>query len=367
MSALDMVLPPLTRQPTQTSMPSSVLVYGAGGMGRRMVQVLQAHGAAVEAVLDRGTPDGACAGIPVHRLDDWLSAHSARGRAVVVAVHNPSHSVADIARDLRVRGFGSVYTPIDVCEWLPGALPGSYWLDSPQVYAAHAEELAALHAMLNDDASRATLRAVLELRIHGNYGALGRPEPGQYFPASLPRWPQALRMIDCGAFDGDTLLAARAAGYGIEAALCFEPDPRNFDQLAVTARQVGADVSCLPCAVSRAAQQLRFRAEGTGSSHISVGGDMVAQALGLDQSFSAFRPNLIKMDIEGGEPDALSGAKELIQDCRPGLAISVYHEFSHLWSIPLMLRDWLPGHRFALRAHAYNSFDVVLYAQRHGK
>ena len=88
-----------------------------------------------------------------------------------------------------------------------------------------------------------------------------------------------------------------------------------------------------------------------------------SQALGLDEAFPAFAPNLLKMDIEGAEPDALEGAAELIRRFQPGLAIAVYHQYRHLWEIPLLLQRWLPRHRYFLRAHAHNSFEVVLYAQ----
>ena len=48
--------------------------------------------------------------------------------------------------------------------------------------------------------------------------------PHPYFPADVPRWSNGLRMIDCGAFDGDSVAAAMARGYRIEASLSFEPD-----------------------------------------------------------------------------------------------------------------------------------------------
>jgi FkbM family methyltransferase len=38
---------------------------------------------------------------------------------------------------------------------------------------------------------------------------------------------------------------------------------------------------------------------------------------------------LIKMDIEGFEMSALRGGRELMRDCRPNLAIAVYHDFEN--------------------------------------
>ncbi|MCL1985405.1 MAG: FkbM family methyltransferase, partial [Betaproteobacteria bacterium] len=173
--------------------------------------------------------------------------------------------------------------------------------------------------------------------------------------------------IDCGAYDGDTLLAAQAQGYGIENALCLEPDPKNFRKLVNTVQKAGISAICLPCAVGREASMLRFAAQGLDSSHLDPQGEVQVQAIGLDESFpllSSLAPNLIKMDIEGAELEALEGASRLIQTYKPNMAIAVYHHFSHLWEIPLLLYKWLPDHRFYLQVHAYNSFEAVIYAQR---
>lgn len=344
--------------------PRTALVYGAGGMGRRVVRALRARGVEVLAVLDRrAAPGSEIEGVALLTPEAGFAAFGVQ-HAVVIALHNPEHSVAEVRASLRTQGWQHVCTPVDVCRWFPDALPDSYWLVAPTVYAGYAAELEALSRMLADDASRDVLAGVLALRAEGRYEALPTPEEGQYFPASLPPWPGPLRFIDCGAFVGDTLACALEAGYVIDQAVCLEPDPLNFRKLVsmVQARRIPA--ICLPSAVAHEASFLHFAADGAGSSHLAAAGGTVVQALGLDQSFPGFAPNLIKMDIEGAEPDALEGAARLIADAGPGLAIAVYHQFDHLWRIPLMLQQWLPAHRFYLRMHAHNSFDVVLYAQR---
>ena len=87
------------------------------------------------------------------------------------------------------------------------------------------------------------------------------------------------------------------------------------------------------------------------------------QCVSLDEALPGFAPSLIKMDIEGAEMDALQGARTLIARHCPGLAISVYHRPEHLWQIPLWVNHAMPGaYRLSLRSHAYNDFELVLYA-----
>ena len=86
------------------------------------------------------------------------------------------------------------------------------------------------------------------------------------------------------------------------------------------------------------------------------------QCVSIDEALPSYRPTLIKMDIEGAEPDALQGAAKTIATTRPALAISIYHDPAHLWQLPLLIHSWQLDYRFHLRMHGESSFDTVLYA-----
>jgi hypothetical protein len=73
-------------------------------------------------------------------------------------------------------------------------------------------------------------------------------------------------------------------------------------------------------------------------------------------------PTFIKMDIEGAESVALTGAGTGIRHGRPVLAISAYHKQADLWELPRQVHDMAPDHRLYLRPHAGEGFDTVLYA-----
>jgi hypothetical protein len=71
------------------------------------------------------------------------------------------------------------------------------------------------------------------------------------------------------------------------------------------------------------------------------------------------RVDFIKMDIEGGEYDALEGGRETIQRFHPKLAICVYHaratalnfltiEDENIFRIPRLLHDICPDYTFYL-------------------
>jgi hypothetical protein len=68
------------------------------------------------------------------------------------------------------------------------------------------------------------------------------------------------------------------------------------------------------------------------------------------------------MDIEGAEPDALEGARALIQRERPVLAICAYHRCEHLWTLPPLLKSLLPSSHVSLRRYAEECWETVYYA-----
>lgn len=69
----------------------------------------------------------------------------------------------------------------------------------------------------------------------------------------------------------------------------------------------------------------------------------------------------IKLDLEGGEPQALAGAKETLKEFRPQLAVSIYHEIEHMWDIPLFLMDVLSDYDFFVEHYSYLREETLLY------
>ena len=74
------------------------------------------------------------------------------------------------------------------------------------------------------------------------------------------------------------------------------------------------------------------------------------------------RVDLIKMDIEGAEPNALAGAMRTIKQFRPQLAISIYHQPDHFLDIPQLLGDTLMNYCFYVRNYHFISNETILYA-----
>ena len=174
-----------------------------------------------------------------------------------------------------------------------------------------------------------------------------------------------MRLIDGGAFTGDSLALFLANGAELEAVAAFEPDPANYKQLcaeiAKSLPRLGEAIA-VPCGLGAKTEMLSFRAGAGAASAIGSEGEINIQVVALDDVLPSFAPTFLKLDIEGAEPLALNGAAKLIRRFRPRLAVCVYHEPQHLWTIPRLIREIEPSYRIALRYHQFNGFDVVAYA-----
>lgn len=72
--------------------------------------------------------------------------------------------------------------------------------------------------------------------------------------------------------------------------------------------------------------------------------------------------DFIKMDIEGAELDALTGAEDTIRRHRPKLAISIYHRLEHFWEIARWIDGLGLGYRFRLEHFTIHAEETMLFA-----
>ena len=286
---------------------------------------------------------------------------------MLIGIFNRSVDMAALEKKLRDWGWTSVIDFLELHALWPELLHDRFWLTRRDFYQGHLEELTRTDALWADEASRKLYRQIVHFRFTGDRRDLPAPDfKSQYFPPDIPGWKTPLRLIDCGAFDGDTVRQVLERGLSVEAIVALEPDPKNYAQLARTLQEVKRDRSfeatAWPCGAWRETKQMHFSSDGGEASAIDQAGGLVIQCLALDDALAHFRPTLIKMDIEGAEPEALQGARSLIRQSRSGLAICIYHRPAHLFEIPLLLAQWDLGYRFYLRSHAHSGFDLVLYA-----
>lgn len=342
-------------------------VYGAGSYGRQVAQTVQAQGYAVHGFFDTFKGEGELVdGIPCRRPDEVKGRLT--GDVLILAINNFKTPVDKVVCWAHEADFAELIYVVELPDLL-GPTLGNYWQASRRLMHDSAAELERLYAMLGDARSREILEQLIRFRISGrpeDHPSVDRDH--QYFPVDLPIGSAAINLVDCGAFPGDMPGAVAAAGLVLETWYAFEPDPINFRHLCNVAAAGGfTSGSLFPCGVGNTTGLARF-AEGAADasramdeSDVSTG--MVVPIVRVDDVVHAHRIDMVKLDIEGFEAEAIDGMAGLLAQHRPRLAIAIYHKPADLWNLAFKIDAMFPGSRYAIRQHGYNGYDTVLYIE----
>lgn len=344
------------------------LIYGAGGYGRQVSASLLKHGYPVQGFIDgNARPGQVIDGLPVLNRESVAPAGAAQA-VLVMAINNFRTPVDEVVGWARACGFAEIVFVPELPDLIEPTL-GNYWQGARSLPVTHSAAIDRFAALLADETSREILNQLLAYRISGqpeDHPAVDRDR--QYFPADLPMAEQAIAVIDCGAFPGDLLETAQKAGVRLARWYAFEPDRANFGQLSGFVQSRADDLGeavLFPCGVGAQTGIIGFAAGNADASRAvdaaAQGGVDVVPVVRVDDVLTLDRLNMVKLDIEGFEADALDGMAGLLAKHHPRIAIAVYHKPTDLWELPLKIDAMLPGGRYALRQHGYNGYDTVLY------
>ncbi|HVV73179.1 MAG TPA: FkbM family methyltransferase, partial [Verrucomicrobiae bacterium] len=166
-------------------------------------------------------------------------------------------------------------------------------------------------------------------------------------------------VLDVGACDGLFALRVTKANEA-ERVICFEPSERTARYLRRAAERNGVSEKILieTCAVGKDSRDVFFtNLEIPEANHVVLenrqGASRIRQ-ISLDDYCSekglSLRPtDLIKIDAEGADVDIIEGAKRLIRDGSPQIAVTTYHHPDHAARLIEFLRSIQPRYNLRLK------------------
>ncbi len=218
--------------------------------------------------------------------------------------------------------------------------------------------------LLSDQLSKDTFIAFINAKISGQPDDLyDLIDENPYFTDLVSLGLNEV-FIDCGAYDGDTILEfVKRTNDCYEKIYAFEPDEKNYKKLKQTLAESGIKrVQPYQMGCWHSKTTLRFSSSANMTSLISDNGESAIGVEAIDNIVEPERVTFIKMDIEGSELSALHGAEKTIRKSKPKLAICVYHKPEDLITIPQYINSVVPEYKFFLRHHQFISWETVLYA-----
>jgi len=348
------------------SKSSSIILFGAGGLGRRTLDGLRYHGVEPKAFVDRnpaiwGTQ---IEGIPVLSPAD-ASEQYGKSATFVVSIWGGlgTDRMGDRIEYLKSLGCETVLSFAPLYWKYPERLLPHYGADLPHHVLEQRAAVLEAFDLWADDASREEYLSQIRWRLHMDFANLADPvHHAIYFPKDLCSLKADETFVDCGAYNGDTIeLFLQESEGQFDEIVGFEPDPKNFEDLTafVATCPSNSRIKLYNAATGAEEGTVRISADGLPSSKIGTG-SIEVPALVLDTTIS--KVTYLKMDIEGSEIETLTGAEGIIRDMQPVLAICCYHRQDDLWKIPLLIHAINPNYRFYLRPHFQEMWDLVCYA-----
>ncbi|MBI4855612.1 MAG: FkbM family methyltransferase [Acetobacterium woodii] len=230
------------------------------------------------------------------------------------------------------------------------------------------DEILWLFDNLEDDKSKETLIAFLKGRMTQDYKYYESVYcEEQYFDKEIVKLTDNETFIDCGAWDGDTIIDFMNRVNSYDNIYCFEPDSVTFKKLEsfVKDNDSSKKIVLFENAVWKKSEILKFNAIGETQSNVCTDQNSIysteVKAIALDDC-SFDNVTQIKMDIEGSEYEALIGATRTIRDFKPRLTICAYHKYEDLVLIPRFIKQIEPRYKLFLRQHKPYGSELVLYA-----
>ena len=350
-----------------------IVIYGIGNCGKRLLESMIINNFNVVAVADanQDIQGSFVKGVKVYSAADAANLYGKSAVCVVgVFSHGLGRSFNEIRKYLMDAGFAHV-VPWALYAWEYGAgLLPNYCIDRPEVTLRHRDEIIAALELLCDDESHRVFAGQLAIRLHMNLQDAEQPDGRvQYFTEEVvQRMPKNPVIVDCGAFNGDTIemFLQNLPDVALTKCYAFEPDPANLADLRTYVDSLSTDIKdkieVIAGAVGDKVCRIGFNSgHGMGSS-IGHAEDNAVDCFTVDSVIDSGRCDFIKMDIEGFEREALSGARETIAREKPLLAICAYHKPNDFFELILQIKEMNSDYRFYMRHHECDVWETVIYA-----
>lgn len=184
---------------------------------------------------------------------------------------------------------------------------------------------------LEDDISRDTLFEILRCAVTNDVYRL--EEGSQYFKYwECYRHYKDEVFVNCGSAGGDTILKYIYQDYSFEKIYAYEGDTSLYLEMKKV-------LSNLPTNIQKNIEII--------SEYIGLG----ATENNFDHRFEKEKVTLINMDIEGAEMEVLKGAKKVIEQQRPVMAVCAYHKATDLLDIPMFIDTVTDNYLIYLRKY----------------
>ena len=351
----DDVLPCLWEKLRGESRP--IFLYGTGNGADKILDVCSRYEIEIKGIFASSgfVRNRSFRGMPVRSIED-IRAEFGDYIIVLLAFGTTLDSV--VANINKIASKHTLYIP-EVPLYDSALFDRDYYLKNRSAIN-EAEEL------FHDEESREVFRDMISFRLSGEGKYLSRVATPVEMYSSLIDKSTVNKVIDCGAYKGDSAVDIISA-LNPQEIIALEPDPKTFLKLSAFCDTVkDCKITPLNYAVGDSCAVTEFSSSGSRGSG-AEGTNKRARTTSVEirslDSLGIESVDLIKYDVEGDELAAINGSLKIINRCSPALSISVYHRSEDIFEIPLLINKLCPNHRLYMRrVPCIPAWDISLLA-----
>ncbi|MBR6879955.1 MAG: FkbM family methyltransferase [Clostridiales bacterium] len=213
-------------------------------------------------------------------------------------------------------------------------------------YNVNSGRIAAVRELLADEDSRRAYDLILANKLSGDVSLLRKCECREADIEALLPVGKGGTFVDLGAYNGDTALWYAGFDPSFGKIIAVEPDERNFRKLRENTSHlsermeyvnalIGAEDGMTMIDTRKGRGVHREDVTNPDSSNAAYLKEM--KITSVDSLLGGRAADLIKMDVEGAEKDAIAGAADTILKYRPAMRIACYHRSEDIFELPLQV------------------------------
>ena len=237
-----------------------------------------------------------------------------------------------------------------------------------EIFATRIDEYVELYNNLSDYKSKYILFSILNNFYNFDFTNLKNCMGHifkHYFDLDLIDTNENEVFVDVGAFTGDSAIdfISSFGENSYKKILCYEICKENVEKMQKNLKNY-KNVYIFEKAITNFNGTTHFNKNlDLSTNSTQENGELSVDAVKLDDDITE-KITMIKMDIEGGEMNALIGMENHIKNDTPKLLISVYHNNTDLLDIPKFISTINKNYNYHLRYYGNQYFptEIVLLA-----
>ena len=237
-----------------------------------------------------------------------------------------------------------------------------------EIFATRVDEYVELYNNLSDCKSKYILFSILNNFYNFDFTNLKNCMEHifkHYFDLDLIDTNENEVFVDVGAFTGDSTIdfISSFGENSYKKILCYEICKENIEKMQKNLKNY-KNVYIFEKAVTNFNGIAHFNKNlDLSTNSTQENGELSVDAVKLDNDITE-KITMVKMDIEGGEMNALIGMENHIKNDTPTLLISVYHNNTDLLDIPKFISTINKNYNYHLRYYGNQYFptEIVLLA-----